>query len=163
MRRTGPCDRERPADEFYDGRGRCMDCIRAIERERYWRNRAARLALANAYWNRTKAERKRQSASPKQGEWQCRQDRKERRLNARPSSRYRLPLLPCSGRWPRERREALGWTPATLAFHAGMTAQQVRNIEVGRTKKPHQATMRQLEQALAKGERRRTDKEARSA
>jgi hypothetical protein len=31
-----------------------MDCIRVIERARYWRNRAARLATAKAYWNRTK-------------------------------------------------------------------------------------------------------------
>ena len=55
----------------------------------------------------------------------------------------------------RERREELGWNVETLAYHAGMTAQQVRNIEAGRTKRPHQATIQVIQQALDLGGRRR--------
>jgi hypothetical protein len=70
MRRcTGPCDKPKPPDAFYDARARCMECIRVIERARYWRNRAARLAMANAYWNRTKEER--EGPSSPTGEGQC--------------------------------------------------------------------------------------------
>lgn len=60
----------------------------------------------------------------------------------------------------RKRRETLGWHYDTLAFHSGISAAQIANIEEGRTKKPREATVRQLEKALAKGERRRAAKAA---
>ena len=60
------------------------------------------------------------------------------------------------GKQLRERRLLLGWSTATLAFHAAVTDRQVQNIEAGRTLRPHQSTMWKLEAALAKGERRRT-------
>lgn len=53
LKRCRACSMTKLPVEFYDGRGRCIACVRAVERERYWRNRAARLAAANAYWRRT--------------------------------------------------------------------------------------------------------------
>jgi ribosome-binding protein aMBF1 (putative translation factor) len=59
------------------------------------------------------------------------------------------------GQMLQERREALGWSAETLAFHASVSGRQVRNLEAGRSLKPHASTIKVLEDALALGERRR--------
>jgi transcriptional regulator with XRE-family HTH domain len=56
------------------------------------------------------------------------------------------------GKRLRERREALGWRPEDLAHHADVSAQQIRNLEEGRTRKPRSLTVKAIEAALAAGE-----------
>ena len=46
--------------------------------------------------------------------------------------------------------------PGRPRFLAGVSAQQVRNLEVGRTSRPHKATVVALDRALLAGERRKT-------
>ena len=53
-----------------------------------------------------------------------------------------------------KRRKALGWSAEDLAYHARVSAQQIRNIETGKTKQPRAATLFCLEQALLRAEGR---------
>ena len=55
----------------------------------------------------------------------------------------------------RRRREALGWRHEDLAHHADVSAQQIRNLENGRTTRPRRLTVKAIEQALLIGERAR--------
>jgi hypothetical protein len=51
------CEVPKAHDAFYAGRNQCIPCVRAIERDRYARNRAARQETARAYWQRQQARR----------------------------------------------------------------------------------------------------------
>jgi transcriptional regulator with XRE-family HTH domain len=52
------------------------------------------------------------------------------------------------GTWVRVEREKKGWTQGQLAESAGLSGQQISNIETGRTRNPQNRTRDKINQAL---------------
>jgi hypothetical protein len=57
MKLCRKCRECKPESAFYDGRARCMACVIADAKARYWRNVDRYRAVALARWRAMKAER----------------------------------------------------------------------------------------------------------
>ena len=58
------------------------------------------------------------------------------------------PIFSTFGAWVRETRAAKEWTQAQLAATAGLSAQTINFIEIGKTQNPRDATRQRIEKAL---------------
>lgn len=50
------CQTTKPANDFYAAKARCIECVRADNLKRYWRNRKRYAAVALARWRRLRDE-----------------------------------------------------------------------------------------------------------